>query len=429
MALAYRCNRVTYRLPFGTSISTVTSYFGWDRKMKKLISMARGRRALLGGFLAMSLVACQDISGPTTQSSGGKDGPRVNPNTTTRVALLVPSGSGNANQENLANNLIRAAEMALADFPNAKIDMRVYGTAGDAGQAAVAAQKAISQGAKIIIGPLFAEAANSVGKVAAAKNINVLSFSNNTQVAGGNVFVLGNTFNNTADRIVGFASAKGYKSVAVVTPNNSAGAVAASAVKSAASRTGARFAGTYTYPFSPDGITASAAGIASKINSSGSTAVVLTADSASGLPLLAQSLSAGGMASENVKVLGLARWDIPQSTLSTPGLRGGWFAIPDGAAISAFNGRFNNTYGTAPHPLAGIAYDGMKAFATLLSQKNAGAAQRSQLTRSQGFRGASGAFRLLKNGSTQRALSVAEASAGGLRVISSAPTKFGGSGS
>ena len=176
-------------------------------------------------------------------------------------------------------------------------------------------------------------------------------------------------------------------------------------------------------------IAGTAPAIAGKLNSSGTTAVVLTADSASGLPLLAQSLPAGGLQIETIKVLGLARWDIPRETLSTPGLRGGWFAIPDGAAISAFNARFNNTYGIAPHPLAGVAYDGVKAFAELLSQRNTGAAQRSQLTRSQGFRGASGAFRLLKNGSTQRALSVAEASAGGLRVISPAPTNFGGSGS
>ena len=318
--------------------------------------LSNGRRAMFGGLLALSLTACVDVA-TTGQSSGGVDGPKLNPNRTVKVALLVPSGSGNANQENLANNLIRAAEMAIADHPNAKIDMRVYATHGNATQATSAAQAAISDGAKIIIGPLFAESANAVGKVAAAKNINVLSFSNNTGVAGGNVFVLGNSFQNTANRIVGYASAKGYKSVAVVSPQNAAGTAAAAAVKSAASRTGARFA------------------------------------------------------------------------LSNPGLRGGWFTIPDGAAISAFNGRFNNTYGTAPHPLAGIAYDGMKAFAELRSNKNPGAAQRSQLSRAQGFRGASGTFRLLKNGSTQRALSVAEASAGGLRVISSAPTKFGGSGS
>jgi hypothetical protein len=71
----------------------------------------------------------------------------------------------------------------------------------------------------------------------------------------------------------------------------------------------------------------------------------------------------------------------------------------------------------------------MQAFAILLEQGNLGAAQRSQLTRPQGFQGSSGRFRLLEDGSTQRALSVAEASAGALRIISSAPTRFGGSGS
>jgi hypothetical protein len=397
--------------------------------MKYSTTILNGRRALLGGVMALSLAACVDVTTTGSTNSNAKDGPRLNPNETVKVALLVPSGSGDVNQENLANNLVRAAEMAIADHPSAKIDMRVYATHGNPSQAASAASTAISNGAKIIIGPLFAESANAVGKVAAAKNINVLSFSNNVSVAGGNVFVLGNSFQNTANRIVGYASSKGYKSVAVVSPQNAAGTAAANAVKSAASRTGARFAGAFAYPFSPEGIAGTAPAIAAKINSSGSTAVVLTADSASGLPLLAQRLPAGGLDIGNVKVLGLARWDIPQSTLANAGLRGGWFAIPDGAAISAFNGRFNNTYGTAPHPLAGIAYDGMKAFAELRSKNNPGAAQRSQLSRSQGFRGASGAFRLLKNGSTQRALSVAEASSGGLRVISSAPTKFGGSGS
>lgn len=70
----------------------------------------------------------------------------------------------------------------------------------------------------------------------------------------------------------------------------------------------------------------------------------------------------------------------------------------------------------------------MKILATLLSEGNISAAQRSQITRPQGFKGASGAFRLLNNGSAQRALSVAEASAGALRIISPAPTRFGGSG-
>ncbi|MGY9052117.1 MAG: ABC transporter substrate-binding protein, partial [Rhodobacterales bacterium] len=89
-----------------------------------------------------------------------------------------------------------------------------------------------------IIGPLFSESAVAVGKVAAANNVNVLSFSNTLEVAGGNIFILGNTFQNTADRIIGYASTKGYKSIAIVSPETSAGSIASSAVKSVAAKIG-----------------------------------------------------------------------------------------------------------------------------------------------------------------------------------------------
>jgi hypothetical protein len=58
--------------------------------------------------------------------------------------------------------------------------------------------QAVQDGAKIIIGPVFAQDAAAAGRAVAPRGINVLSFSNNTAVAGGNVFVLGNTFDNTA---------------------------------------------------------------------------------------------------------------------------------------------------------------------------------------------------------------------------------------
>ncbi|GLQ35004.1 penicillin-binding protein activator [Amylibacter marinus] len=392
---------------------------------KKPLDFAR--RSTVALLFAGGLSACVPSTGTTTSSNG--DGPRVNPKATVKVALLVPSGSGNANHDSLADNLTKAAEMALKDHPEAKIRLKVYSTGGNAQQAASAARAALSDGSKVIIGPLFAEAANAVGQVAATKGINVLSFSNNTDVAGGNVFVMGNTFQNTANRIVSHASAQGFKSIAVIAPQNAAGQLASSAVRSAVSRSGARFAGAHSYPFSPEGISSSMPGIMSKISGSGATAVVLTADSASGLPIISSMMpTSTDDLEQSVKVLGLARWDIPSTTLSAPGLRGGWFTIPDRAAITAFNSRFSQTYGTTAHPLAGIAYDGVSAVAELLTEKNPGAVQRSQLTRTKGFFGASGAFRLIKDGSTQRALSVAEAGIGSFKVISNAPTSFGGSG-
>ena len=386
-------------------------------------SMLELTRLVIICILTFTISACQDL-----RVEKVNDGPIINPSTTTKVALLVPSGSTDKNQEDLAQNLIRAAKMAITDHPKAKIEMLIFKTAGDPIKAEAAAKKAISQNVKLIIGPLFAKSAESVGKIAAANNINVLSFSNTSSIAGNNVFILGNSFQNTSDRLLGFASQKGYSKISVVLPDTEAGRVAANSVKLSSKSNNLNFVGSYDYPFSADGIAENAYRITRKIRRSDSDAVVLTADSASGLPLLAEFLLAKGLPIKDIKILGLSRWDIPQSTLNTPGLRNGWFTVPDGAAINDFNKRFKKVYGVPPHPLAGFAYDGMKIFATLLSEGNSGAAQRSQLTRPQGFKGASGAFRLLNNGSAQRALSIAEASAGALRIISPAPTRFGGSG-
>ena len=105
------------------------------------------------------------------------------------VALLVPN-SAEATAP-IAASLENAARLAVADLDRIKIDLRVYDTAGNADIAARQAQRAVKEGTKIIVGPLYGGAANAAGLAVADKNVNVLSFSNNSAIAGGNVFVLG----------------------------------------------------------------------------------------------------------------------------------------------------------------------------------------------------------------------------------------------
>ncbi|MEM7242823.1 MAG: penicillin-binding protein activator, partial [Pseudomonadota bacterium] len=377
------------------------------------------RRNMLLGGSALGLSACVDAGGGavTTTSS---DGPLTNPNQTTRIGLLVPDGSGDANFTNLANNFVRAAEMALAARPEAKIEMRTYATGAQPSTAAGAAQRALSEGAKLLVGPLLGQNAVEVGRVAASRNVNVLTFSNNPDVAGGNVITLGNSVNIGANRLIGLASARGFKSLSVITTNNAAGESAIQAARQAASRAGVNFNGAYRYALSPDGVRSAMPGIAAEISRSGTNAVLLSADFSTFLTQIADYLAGVGLNGERAKLLGLTRWDIPASTLSNTGLQGGWFPIPDGRAIAGFNTAFTRTYGGAPHPLAGIAYDGVIAVATLLTEANRGALQRSQLSRASGFRGSAGAFRILSNNTTQRVLSVAEVNAGTFRIISNA---------
>ncbi|MBL4751615.1 MAG: penicillin-binding protein activator [Amylibacter sp.] len=369
---------------------------------------------------ASLLVACVDTTNV---------GQRVNPNKAVKVALLVPSGSDNPQQEALAQSLINAAMLAVSDVQGAQIELKVYATGGNAAKAANAAKLAAADGAKIIVGPLFAQAANAAGVAVAGQSINILSLSNNTQIAGGNVFILGNTFDNTANRLVSYAARKGMRNIAAVAAQNAAGEIALDAVRKAAAKSGANFTGSTSYEFSPTGVVTAVKTIKSQVTSTETQALVFSSDSAGALPVLAQLLPENGLGPDKVQYMGLTRWDIPASTLTTAGLQGGWFTLPDTNSITAFRSRYASSYGAAPHPLAGFAYDGIAAVGALLATGDPAALTRSKLTRRDGFAGVNGVFRLLPDGTNERGLAIAEVRDGKAVVISPAPRGFGGSGS
>lgn len=345
------------------------------------------------------------------------------------VALILPGGTGNSTDEMLARNLKQAADLAIADLQGVKIDLRVYNAGSDAATSAAMARKAVDEGAKVILGPVFAEAANAAGVAVAPSGVNVLSFSNNTDIAGGNVFVLGPTFQNTANRLVRYAARSGKGRILVVHDQTPAGDLGARAIAAAAARSGASVVGTVNYPFSQQGVMSAAPQIAAQARSAGATSVFFTADTAGALPLLAQTLPSSGLSSQTAQFVGLTRWDIPSATLSIPGLQGGWFALPDPGLAAQFNARFTAAYGTPPHPIAGLAYDGIAAIGALAKSGRADALSAASLTQGQGFAGVGGVFRLRPDGTNERGLAVAQIQNAQVVVIDPAPRSFAGAGS
>ena len=284
----------------------------------------------------------------------------------------------------------------------------------------------MADGARIILGPVYAEAANAVGVAVAGDGVNVLSFSNNPSIAGGNVFVLGPTFRNTAERLMGYAASQGRGQVVIVHGNDVAGQTGRNAIQGAAFASGARVVGTVDYELSQEGVSASIPRIQSTVDSTGANAIFLTSTSAGALPLYASLLPEAGVSPETVKFIGLTRWDIPAQTMSLPGLQGGWFALPDPVRSNTFRTRYQSAYGTSPHPIGGLAYDGVAAIGALVAQGNRNALTREALTQPSGFQGVSGAFRLRPDGTNDRALAVAEIRGGQSAIIDPAPRGFGG---
>jgi ABC-type branched-subunit amino acid transport system substrate-binding protein len=375
---------------------------------------------LLVGLGAVALSACV-ATGPGTVPPG--NGGSV------QVALLVPSGSGQSQDELFGANLENAARLAMADLSGVNIDLRVYKTGGSPAQASALAKQAVDEGAQVILGPFYSEEANAAGVAVANSGVNVLAFSNNAAIAGGNVFVLGQTFDTTARRLANYAVRNGKSKVLIVHDRNVAGEVGKASIERGVASAGGSVVGVTSYEFSQNGIVQAASGIVSTAKSSGATALFLTADTAGALPLLSQLLVDNGIDKSTVQFIGLTRWEIPPATLALPSVQGGWFAMPDPGLQAQFRARYAGAYGSQPVPVAGLAYDGIAAIGALANRAKGGApVSKGDLTQSAGFAGVSGIFRLLPNGTNERGLAVATIRANQVVVIDAAPRSFGGAG-
>ncbi|MFO1174296.1 MAG: penicillin-binding protein activator [Paracoccaceae bacterium] len=384
------------------------------------------RRKALKTITLAALTAAVVGCGPMP---GGESGPAFDPSKPVPVALLLPSGSGNAGDETLARGLKQAADMAVADVAGSvKIDLRVYDAGSDPTLAAQMATRAADEGAAIILGPVFGDSANAAGLAVKGRGLNVLSFSNNTDVAGGNVFILGQTFQNSANRLASYAARQGKGNILIVHDKTPQGDLGQRAIQTAAAGAGARIVGTVPYDFTGPGVTAAVPTIVSTARSSGATSMMLTADSAGALPLLAQLLPEQGLGPSAIQYVGLTRWDIPSATLALPGLQGGWFALPDPGLSAQFQSRYSAAYGQSPHPIAGLAYDGIAAVAALVKSGRSDPFSASALTQNAGFAGVNGVFRLRADGTNERGLAVAQIQNGQVVVIDPAPRSFGGAG-
>jgi ABC-type branched-subunit amino acid transport system substrate-binding protein len=381
----------------------------------------RGVRGLAAVGGVALLAACVPAGGPLGAGAG------LTPGAPVQVALLVPGGSGQPGDEILARSLENAARLAVADLSGVAIDLRVYNTASSPEQAATMAARAADEGAQIILGPVRAPEANAAGVAVAGRGISVLSFSNNTDIAGGNVFVLGPTFQNTAARLARFAARNGAPRVMIVYDETTAGEVGRNAIQAAVGAAGGAVVGSAGYAFGQSEIRAAAPQIAAQARSNGANAIFLTAGTDGALSLISQSLLDNGVSRETQRFIGLTRWDIPAEALSLPSLQGGWFALPDPGVQGQYQARYRAAYGEEPHPISGLAYDGIAAVGALARQRGASLSPQA-LTQPAGFVGVNGIFRLRPDGGNDRGLAVAQVQNGQAVIVDPAPRSFGGAG-
>ena len=387
------------------------------------------RRTFLYSVAALAISACSEATAPAPAAPGPTAGsdPTQPPAPTAidaTVALLLPYGSTDETDLLLATSLENGARMASEDLANVNLDVKVYNTSGTAEGAAAATQLAVSEGADILLGPVRSYETRAAAPVAAGAGLNLISFSNNTGIAGGNVFLLGHTYENAAERLLRYAVSQGRISVFIVYPETDAGNAGRIAVERTLGPSGAILAGRSSYELTREGVVEAASTIANSISATQAEIVIFTDDAAGGLPLLAELLPESGVDLEMVKFAGLSRWDLPQSQLRLNGLQGGWFTLPDPDLFSSFRFRYRYAYGEDPHWISSLAYDGVAAIGALRATGNPNPFHSFRLTSPQGFTGANGVFRFKIDGTVERGLAVAEIRDYQVEIVSETPRTF-----
>jgi branched-chain amino acid transport system substrate-binding protein len=368
--------------------------------------------------VAALLTACGGGGG------GGPGSPGITGSTgSVKVALLLPITASGATPA-IAKALKQAAELALFDFDNPNVTLVPKDTRGTPDGARAAAESAVRDGAELIIGPLFAQEVTGAAPVARQAGIPMIAFSSDEKVAGNGVYLLSFLAGRDVPRIVSFAMSRGKRSFAELVPQSPYGRIAEAAFGRAVSAGSGQIAVNAAFP--PDDSNAMLGPVrqvGNAIKGGQPVDALFVPAGRDELPSLAPLLASADLTSARVQFIGTGQWDYPNIG-SEKALVGGWYPAPDPKGWSGFTQRYAKTYGAVPPRLASLAYDAV-SLAVSLSQNPQGERYASaQLTRSSGFAGIDGLFRLLPDGTCERGLAILEVREGGPVVIDPAPSSF-----
>jgi ABC-type branched-subunit amino acid transport system substrate-binding protein len=343
-----------------------------------------------------------------------------------KVALLVPLSGANAD---LGKAMLEAAQLALFTTDNDRLTLIPRDTAGTPAGAANAARSGIAEGAKLILGPLVAGEVEAVKPVARDAKVNIIAFSTATQLAGGNLFLMGFLPGQEVVREVSFARERGLKRFAALAPNSQYGRLMSDALREAATASGGSVVKVeYLDPRATDAAAAIKRLLPSDPAASPTAAgapfdALLLPEGGAQLKQIARQLTEAGLDTSRVRLLGSGLWDDP-SIAGEPALYGGWFAASPPEARREFERRFEATYGHPAPRLASLAFDAAALAAALGKSGGPEPFSQEAILNPNGFSGVDGLFRFTQKGLVQRGLAVLETEPRGNVVVSPAPQNF-----
>lgn len=331
-----------------------------------------------------------------------------------RVALLVPLSGPNAG---VGASIANATQLALLDLNNSQIRITSYDTAQGA---AAAAQRALADGNRLILGPLLSEDVRAVTPIARSAGVPLIAFTNDTSVAARGTYVMGYAPAQAVTRVVQYARSTGVTTFAGLMPAGTYGERASTAFLRAVEGASGEVSSLQTYDRSAGALGAAVG----RLGGASPFQAVLIADggnaAAAAAPLIRRSRTG-----TTARILGTELWNSETAIATKQGLNGAWFAsVPDNL-YRQYAAKYRARFGNAPYRLSSLGYDAVLLTVRIARDWRVGYAfPAERLDDRGGFSGIDGVFRFGRDGVAERALEVQEIRAGTTVTVSPAPASF-----
>ncbi len=368
-----------------------------------------------------------------------------------KIAMLLPLTD---KHEKLGKDLYNAAKLALYDHGDPRIVIYPIDTKGSSFGAINAVKEAIEQNIDVIVGPVFSENVKAIKPLAKENNIKIFTFSNDTNIAEENIYVLGLGIEQQVDRVVKYAKENGYEYFASIAPANQFGSKIAFQLRESAGEKDKTLK-TEFYN-SSNNIEANIRRVVktlseSPVNEEGEAlfikdlalskniydeekilasnedilkdedkkiiekrdfsdykrALIIGEGGAKTLTKIGESLAKRNL-SQDIKLLGLSVWDENYS-LNNPVYENSWYADYAKENIKIFENHFYENFKYNPPKISILAYDIISVISALASYHDeTDPFSLKNLNNSIGFSGVSGVFRFREDGVVERLLEIYE---------------------
>ena len=203
------------------------------------VLLRAAKASLIAALAVLFLAACTSMEVPTIDEALPPVAGEVLGTGTVKIAMLLPlSATGNAAQ--VGKDMRNAADMALREFPNSNLQILIKDDRGTPDGARPAATAAIGEGAKLILGPVFAQSVVAAASVAKPAAVPVIAFSTDSSTASKGVYLMSFLPQSDVDRIITYAASQGRQSYAVLLPANAYGTIVEATLQRVVSNTGGR---------------------------------------------------------------------------------------------------------------------------------------------------------------------------------------------